>query len=161
MSRSLLLALDAGTTGIRALLFDRRGTARSAAYEELVVSCPQPGWVETDASDLWDAARRVITAAMRAAGATASDVAAIGIANQRATTVLWERASGRPLRPAIVWQDVRTAARVAELQSRGVFATTMASASKLERMLSDDPAVRERAGRGEICFGTVDTWLLW
>lgn len=161
MSRPLLLALDAGTTGIRALLFDRLGRERGAAYEELGIACPHPGWVETDAGDLWTAARRVIAAAMRAAGAAASDVAAIGVANQRGTTIVWERSTGRALRPAVVWQDVRTATRVEQLQAAGLFASVMTSASKLEWLLADIEGGRERAAAGELCFGTVDSWLLW
>ena len=158
---SLLLAIDAGTSGVRALVFDRRAAERGSAHEELAIACPRPGWVETDPVALWQAARRVMVASLRAAGAAASDVAAVGIANQRATAVLWEKRSGAPLHDAIVWQDVRTAERVAELQRRGVFASTMASSTKLEWLLRNVAGAAERARRGELCFGTVDSWLAW
>jgi len=161
MTASLLLALDAGTTGVRALLFDRAGRERGSAYEEVAVACPRPGWVETDAGEIWQASRRVIAAAMRAAGAGGSEVAALGVANQRATTILWERSSGRPLHPAIVWQDVRTAARVEQLEKQGLLASAMTSSTKLEWLLNATEGGRERAAAGELCFGTVDTWLVW
>lgn len=157
----LLLAIDAGTTGVRCIVFDTHAAARGDAYAELSVSCPQPGWVEADPAALWSATRRVIEGALRAAGASAADVIAVGVANQRATTLLWDRATGDPVYPAIVWQDVRTAARVADLQQRGVFASTMASATKIEWLLGSVGGAAEAAERGELCFGTVDSWLIW
>jgi len=161
VSRRLLLALDAGTTGARALVVDTSTSVLASAYEELTVECPQPGWVELDPAKLWQSVRRVIAEALRAADARADEVAAVGIANQRATTLLWERATGAPVHPAIVWQDVRTAARVGELLQQGFFVNTMASSTKLEWLLDHTERGRGRAARGELCFGTVDSWLAW
>ncbi len=106
----LVLAIDEGTTGVRAMVFDERSVQRGAAYEEISAAYPRPGWVEQDPLHIWAATQRVIGDALRAANAKASDLAAVGIAVQRATTVVWERATGLPIYPAISWQDARTAA---------------------------------------------------
>ena len=171
MSRKFILALDQGTTSSRAIVFDRRGRARGAAQQEFPQHFPQPGWVEHDPADLWESTRRVALAAVAEANLTGADLAAIGLANQRETTLLWERATGRSLAPAIVWQDRRTADRCARLKARGLeplFRTRTGlvldpyfSGTKLAWLLDRIPGARRRAARGELAFGTVDTWLLW
>ena len=127
-----VLAIDAGTTGVRAMIFDQDSRLVGAAYEEISAAFPRQGWVEQDPLHLWEATRRVTGDALRRAGLAASAVAAIGITNQRATAIVWERRSGLPVYPAIGWQDVRTAERVSELLSQGIFTNCMASATKLE-----------------------------
>lgn len=166
-----LLALDQGTTSSRAILFRPTGEIVALAQQEFAQSYPQSGWVEQDAEELWTTqlacARRVLAEAGLAAGAVAS----VGITNQRETTILWDRATGRPIHPAIVWQDRRTAARCAELRADGrqelVTARTglvldpYFSGTKAAWILDAVPGARARAERGELAFGTVDTWLLW
>ena len=166
-----VLALDQGTTSSRAILFDRDGRAVSSAQQEFRQIFPQPGWVEHDATEIWrtqlDCARRSLTQP----GATAADIAAIGITNQRETTVIWERASGRPIANAIVWQDRRTADACAALRSRGLeglftrktglLLDPYFSGTKVAWLLDHVPGARRRAERGELAFGTIDTWLIW
>jgi glycerol kinase len=171
MSRLHILALDQGTTSSRAIVFDRRGRARAAARQEFAQHFPQPGWVEHDPRDLWETTRRTALAAVAEANLTGRDLAAIGLTNQRETTLLWERATGRPLAPAIVWQDRRTAPLCAQLQRRGLeplfrektglLLDPYFSGTKLRWLLDRIPGARRRARRGELAFGTVDTWLLW
>jgi glycerol kinase len=166
-----VLALDQGTTSSRAILFDRRGRNIAAAQEEFRQHYPRPGWVEHDPADLWDTTRRVALTAMRRAGVDGGDVAAVGIANQRETTLLWDRATGRPLHRAIVWQDRRTASACSALERRGLgplfrrrtglLLDPYFSGTKLAWLLDHIPGSRARAARGELAFGTVDTWLLW
>ena len=156
-----VLAIDEGTTGVRAVIFDESSIVVGSAYQELTASYPQPGWVEMDAQAIWDATRAVVAQALQAAGRAASDISAIGVCNQRATTVVWERASGRPIYPAIVWQDIRTADRVPELMAQGIFSNSMASAAKLEWVLRTATDGLQRAAAGQLCFGTVDSWLVW
>ena len=166
-----VLALDQGTTSSRAILFDRRGRSLASAQEELRQHFPRPGWVEHDPEDIWNTTRRVALAVLRKAGVQRGDVAAVGIANQRETTVLWDRATGRPLHRAIVWQDRRTAAACAALEHRGLgplfrrrtglLLDPYFSGTKLAWLLDHVPGARRRAARGELAFGTVDTWLLW
>jgi glycerol kinase len=170
MSRCVL-ALDQGTTSSRAILFDRRGRAVASAQEEFRQHYPRPGWVEHEPADLWDTTRRVALTVLQRAGARGGDVAAVGIANQRETTLLWDRATGRPLHRAIVWQDRRTAAACAALERRGLgplfrrrtglLLDPYFSGTKLAWLLDHIPGARRRAARGELAFGTVDTWLLW
>lgn len=157
----LILAIDVGTTGVRALVFDAGSVLRGSAYEELVPLYPRPGWVESDASALWAATRRVIAAAIENAGAPPTGIGAIGVANQRSTTVVWNRRTGTPLHHAIVWQDLRTAERVEQLLQQGIFSNTMASATKLEWLLRSVPDAAAQAARGDLCFGTIDTWVVW
>ena len=171
MSRKFILALDQGTTSSRALVFDRHGRVRGAAQQEFAQHFPRPGWVEHDPADLWETTRRTALAAVAEANLTAGDLAAIGLTNQRETTLLWDRRTGRPLAPAIVWQDRRTAGLCAALQRRGLGPRFRArtglvldpyfSGTKLAWMLDHVPGARRRAARGELAFGTVDTWLLW
>jgi glycerol kinase len=166
-----VLALDQGTTSSRAILFDRRGRAIASAQEEFRQFYPRPGWVEHDPADLWDTTHRVALAVLRKARLGAGDVAAVGIANQRETTLLWDRATGRPLHRAIVWQDRRTAAACDTLERRGlgpVFRRKTGllldpyfSGTKLAWLLDHVPGARARAARGALAFGTVDSWLLW
>ena len=171
MPRRFVLALDQGTTSSRAIIFDRRGRTRATAQQEFPQYFPQPGWVEHDPADLWETTRRTALAAVAEANLTGSDLAAIGLTNQRETTLLWDRATGRPLAPAIVWQDRRTAALCARLKARrlaplfrratGLLLDPYFSGTKLAWLLDRIPGARRRAGRGELAFGTVDTWLLW
>lgn len=156
-----LLAIDAGTTGIRALVFNDRSALLGSSYREVLPTYPQPGLVEHDPMQIWRTVETVVTEALHHAQTRVADLAAIGVANQRATVVVWERASGRPVHPAIVWQDVRTAARVQELLNQGIFTNTMASATKLEWLLHHTPDGFARARAGELCFGTIDSWLVW
>ncbi|HYP15961.1 MAG TPA: glycerol kinase GlpK [Opitutus sp.] len=171
MSAKFILALDQGTTSSRAIVFDRRGRARGMAQQEFPQRFPQPGWVEHDPRDLWETIRRVALGAVAEANLTSRDIAAIGVTNQRETALLWERRTGRPLAPAIVWQDRRTAELCAKLNRRGLeplfrertglVLDPYFSGTKLRWLLDHVPGARRRARRGELAFGTVDTWLLW
>lgn len=156
-----VLAIDEGTTGVRALIVDGGGAVVSSAYEEVGVTYPKPGWVELDADAIWEATLRVCRRAIDAAGLAPRDLSAIGVANQRATTVVWEASTGRPIYPVIAWQDTRTTDRVAAVLEKGIFTNSMASATKLEWMLRNVPGAQERAAKGELRFGTIDTWLIW
>ena len=166
---SYLLALDQGTTSSRAIVFDHHGQPVARAQQELVLHYPHPGWVETDARALWEGQLAVARAAL--AGMAPQSIAAIGVTNQRETTVLWERATGAPLANAIVWQDRRTVAHCERLREAGhgplVAARTglvidpYFSATKLAWLLEHVPGARARAARGELCFGTVDSYLLF
>ena len=166
-----VLALDQGTTSSRAIVFDRGGRPRASAQQEFAQHFPRPGWVEHDPRDLWETTRRTAELALRRAGLTRHDVAAIGLTNQRETTLLWDRATGRPLAPAIVWQDRRTAPLCAELKQKkleplfrartGLLLDPYFSGTKLAWLLDHIRGARRRAERGELAFGTVDTWLLW
>jgi glycerol kinase len=155
-----VLAIDEGTTGVRAMIFDRRSVLVGTAYEEITAAYPRSGWMEQDPLHIWEATQRVVGDALRAARLQAGDLAAIGIANQRATTVVWERQTGLPVYPAIVWQDTRTMERVTKLLNQGVFTNALASATKLEWILRQRDHM-QRASAGELCFGTIDTWLTW
>jgi glycerol kinase len=166
-----VLALDQGTTSSRALVFDRRGRARAIVQQEFPQLYPRPGWVEHDPAELWASTRRVALAALAEANLTGADLAAIGLTNQRETTLVWERRTGRPIARAIVWQDRRTADTCRQLKSRGLeplfrrktglLLDPYFSGTKLAWLLDRVPGARRRAGRGELAFGTVDTWLLW
>jgi len=166
-----LLALDQGTTSSRAIVFDHDGNQLALAQREFTQFYPQPGWVEHDAGEIWSTQLQVAREALVNASIDARDVAAIGITNQRETTVLWERATGRPLHRAIVWQDRRTATVCDELTAQGHEALFRArtgllidpyfSGTKLKWLLDTIPNVRTRAEAGELAFGTMDSWLLW
>ena len=168
---SFILALDQGTTSSRAILFDHAGVIRAVAQKEFRQIFPQTGWVEHDPLEIWSSQVEVARAALKQARANARELTALGITNQRETTVLWERSTGRPLQNAIVWQDRRTAgfcdelrrAGHAELIARktGLVIDAYFSGSKLRWLLDHVPGARERAGRGELAFGTIDSWLLW
>jgi glycerol kinase len=168
---SFVLALDQGTTSSRAIVFDRSGTIRASAHQEFRQSFPHPGWVEHDATEIWASQSGVLHAALARAGIAAHDLAAIGITNQRETTVVWERATGRPIAPAIVWQDRRTAPLCDELraaghapviaQKTGLVVDAYFSGTKLRWLLDHVEGARARAERGELAFGTIDSWLVW
>jgi len=166
-----ILALDQGTTSSRAIVFQRDGAIRASAQQEFRQIFPQPGWVEHDPLEIWATQSGVMHEALARAGIGARDIAAIGITNQRETTLVWERATGRPIANAIVWQDRRTAALCDELREAG-HAQTFArktglvldayfSGTKLQWLLDHTPGARARAERGELCFGTIDSWLVW
>jgi len=166
-----ILALDQGTTSSRAILFDQAGGIHGVAQKEFRQIFPQAGWVEHDPKDIWDSQLEVARAVLQKAGVTARDVAAIGITNQRETTLLWDRKSGAPIHNAIVWQDRRTANFCEDLKraghrelirsKTGLVIDAYFSASKLRWLLDNVPGARERAARGDLAFGTVDSWLLW
>jgi glycerol kinase len=155
-----VLAIDEGTTGVRAMVFDQHSKLRGAAYEEIGAAFPRSGWMEQDPLGIWAATQRVVGDALAAAGIAARELAGVGVAVQRATTVVWERATGKPIYPAISWQDTRTVARVEELLAQGVFTNALCSATKIEWILRER-GVQARAEAGELCFGTMDSWLLW
>jgi glycerol kinase len=162
---SYVLAVDQGTTSTRCILFDRRATVVAVEQVEHPQSYPRPGWVEHDAARIWRDVQRLIRKALRAASVESSQVAAVGIANQRETTVLWDRATGVPVAPAIVWQDTRTDISTLDadfLRSRtGLPPATYFSATKIQWLLDRTPGLRERAARGDVLFGTMDSWLIW
>jgi len=171
MKGRFVLAIDQGTTGSTALILDHGGEVRGRGYAELPQHFPRPGWVEHDAGEIWQSVRAAARSALRAARAEGRAVIAIGITNQRETTLLWERKSGRPVARAIVWQDRRTEARCAELKRdglerdvrrrTGLVLDPYFSATKIEWLLGRDRALASRAKRGDIAFGTVDSWLTW
>jgi glycerol kinase len=168
---SFVLALDQGTTSSRALLFDHAGNVRAVAQREFGQHFPQPGWVEHDAGEIWATQAGVMHEVLAKAGIGAHDLAALGITNQRETTVLWDRANGAPVAPAIVWQDRRTApicdalraAGHAPLIARktGLVIDAYFSGTKLKWLLDNIPGARSRAAKGELAFGTIDSWLVW
>ena len=168
---SLIAALDQGTSSSRTLIVDLQGRVLASAQREFTQHYPQPGWVEHDPLDIWATQSATLTEALARAGARLSDLAAIGITNQRETVVLWERATGRPLANAIVWQDRRTAGICAQLtadghapllQARtGLLPDAYFSATKLAWLLDHIPGARARADRGELAAGTIDSWLVW
>ena len=166
-----VMALDAGTTSNRCILFDRQGKMCSVAQKEFTQYFPRPGWVEHDANEIWTTQLGVALSAMNQVGAGPGDIAAIGITNQRETTILWDKATGEPVCRAIVWQCRRTSRYCDELkahgytdffrQKTGLVIDAYFSATKLRWILETVPGVRERAERGELLFGTVETWLIW
>ena len=166
-----IMALDQGTTSSRCILFDRAGRICSAAQKEFTQIYPQPGWVEHDAQEIWDTTLEVARIAMLKIKAPARDIAGIGITNQRETTVVWDKETGEPVCNAIVWQCRRTSEMVDRLiaggcgdmirAKTGLVPDAYFSGTKLKWILDNVPGVRERAGRGELLFGTVDSWLIW
>lgn len=164
-----ILALDQGTTSSRAVIVDRLGTIAAIAQKEFTQRFPKPGWVEHDANEIWSTQAGVIAEALGRAGLAVSDIAAVGITNQRETTVVWDRATGRPIASAIVWQDRRTAGACDRLRAEGLedlfrsktglIIDAYFSATKLAWILDHVERARARADRGELCFGTIDTWL--
>jgi glycerol kinase len=171
MSRSLIAAIDQGTTSSRCMLFDADGAVAGSAQLEHRQIFPRAGWVEHDPEEIWAKVEAVIEGALAAAKVTRADIAAIGVTNQRETTVVWEKASGRPIANAIVWQDTRTDRLVAELgvdggqdrfrASCGLPLATYFSGPKLRWLLDNVPGARARAEAGELLFGTIDAWLIW
>lgn len=166
-----VMALDAGTTSNRAMLFDANGRAVSCAHNEFPQIYPKPGWVEHDAMEIWATQFGAAREAMARVNARAEDIAAIGIANQRETTVVWDKQTGEPVCNAIVWQCRRTAEYCDSLKARGLaewfrgktglMLDAYFSGTKLKWMLDHMPGARERAKRGELLFGTVDSWLIY
>lgn len=168
---SFILAIDQGTTSTRAMIFDRRGTIRGMAKKEFAQYFPKPGWVEHDAEEIWDGVLAVMREALASAGVAYSDLAGVGITNQRETTVLFERATGRPLHRAIVWQSRQTSEICEQLRAAGkeamvrdktgLVVDAYFSATKIRWLLDAIPDGQKRAERGEILFGTMDTWLIY
>ena len=166
-----VIALDQGTTSSRCILFDEQGTICSVAQKEFTQIYPQPGWVEHNPMEIWSSQLSVTMEAMGKIGAHYSDIAAIGITNQRETTIVWDRDTGEPVYNAIVWQCRRTADRIEKLkedgleekiiQRTGLIPDAYFSGSKIEWILDNVPGAREKAENGELMFGTVDTWLIW
>lgn len=170
-STTYMLALDQGTTSSRAILFDQGGRPVEIAQKEFTQYYPHPGWVEHDAEEIWSAQYGVLAEVLAKKNITTREVAAIGITNQRETTIVWDRASGRPICRAIVWQDRRTAVFCDELKTAGhadmirhktgLVIDAYFSATKLKWILDHVPGARARAQNGELAFGTVDSWLVW
>lgn len=170
-ARRHVAAIDQGTTSTRCIVFDHAGTPVSVAQEEHAQSFPQPGWVEHDAAEIWVRTQRVVASALDRGRLEAGALAAVGVTNQRETTVLWDRHTGEPVAPAIVWQDVRTAGICDDLareggQDRfrdrtGLPLATYFSGPKLRWLLDHVPGARARAARGDLLAGTIDTWLVW
>ena len=168
---SYILSFDAGTTSVRALVFDREGGIRAIAQKEIRQFFPKPGWVEHDAQEIWSSQMAVAIEALARAKIGPSDLAAIGVTNQRETAVIWNRRTGEPIHPAIVWQDRRTAGRCDELraagrepmirQRTGLCLDAYFSATKIEWLLDHVPGARQLSEAGELAFGTIDTWLIW
>ncbi|HYI43889.1 MAG TPA: glycerol kinase GlpK [Actinomycetota bacterium] len=168
---AFVLSIDAGTTGITALVIDQAGAVKGRAYSEFAQHYPHPGWVEHDADEIWQVTKTVLSRALDDAGAGPPDIAGIGITNQRETTVLWERETGRPVAPAIVWQCRRSTAICERLKAEGLEPDLRSrtglvldpyfSASKIVWYLEEIDGLRARADAGEIAFGTIDSWLIW
>lgn len=166
-----ILALDQGTTSSRCILFDKGGNIRSMAQKEFTQYYPNPGWVEHDPMEIWSTQLAVAAEAMARLGGKAEDIEGIGITNQRETTIVWDKESGEPVYPAIVWQCRRTAERIDRLikegfdkkirEKTGLIPDAYFSASKIEWILNHVEGARERADAGKLLFGTVDTWLIW
>ena len=166
-----IMALDAGTTSNRCILFNEKGEMCSVAQKEFTQYFPKPGWVEHDANEIWSTQLEVAQRAMANIGATAADIKAIGITNQRETTIVWDKNTGEPVHHAIVWQCRRTSEYCDSLKEKGLVDTFRAktglvidayfSGTKLRWLLENVEGVRERAERGELLFGTVETWLIW
>src|SRR4051812_46567240 len=171
MQDQYILALDQGTTSSRAMLFDRRGSIVSIAQKEFQQIYPHPGWVEHDPQEIWSTQAGVAAEAVTRAGLNGTSIAAIGITNQRETTIVWDRETGHPVYNAIVWQDRRTAGFCDELKAQGLEPTVRAktglpidsyfSATKIRWILDNVEGAREKAQQGRLAFGTVDSWLVW
>ena len=168
---SYILSLDQGTTSSRAIVFNKEGAIVSMAQKEFRQFYPQPGWVEHDAMEIWSSQASVLAEVLVKAGVSAKDIAAIGITNQRETTVVWERETGKPICPAIVWQDRRTAGMCDDLKQKGLdkmiqektglIVDAYFSATKIKWILENVEGAQEKAAQGKLAFGTVDSWLMW
>ena len=169
--KKYMIALDQGTTSSRCIVFDREGSICSMAQKEFPQIYPKPGWVEHDPVDIWSSQLSVMTEAMSKLGVSGEDIAGIGITNQRETTIVWNRKTGEPVYNAIVWQCRRTAGQIEQLvedgfdqvirERTGLIPDAYFSATKIAWILEQVPGAREQAERGELLFGTVDTWLVW
>ncbi len=168
---SYILALDQGTTSSRAIVFDHDGAIVASEAHEFTQHFPEPGWVEHDANEIWDTQLRALRGAVASAGIGFGDIAAIGITNQRETTVVWDRQTGEPIRPAIVWQSRQTVPICEDLKARGLeerfrqrtglVVDAYFSGTKIKWILDQTDGARERAARGELAFGTIDSWLVY
>ena len=166
-----VLSIDEGTTGVTILVFDHDGRVVSRAYSEFAQHYPHPGWVEHDAEEIWRTTLRLIGEALREGGMAPGDLTAIGITNQRESSVLWDRKTGVPVTPSVCWQDRRSAAICDDLKARGLeeeirrrtglVVDAYFSGTKVKWLLDNTPGLRERAERGEIAFGTIDSWLVY
>lgn len=166
-----VIAIDQGTTSSRCIIFDHSGSIVASDQKEHTQIYPKPGWVEHDALEIWNSVLYVIRGALNKTNISLSEIAACGITNQRETTVVWERATGRPIANAIVWQDTRTAGFMNQLAAEGgqdrfreivgLPTNPYFSGSKIRWLLDNTPGAREKAENGELCFGTIDTWLIW
>jgi glycerol kinase len=171
MEKKYILALDQGTTSSRAILFDKNGNIVSVAQREFTQIFPQPGWVEHDPNEIWQSQIEVAREAVAKANIQPREIAAIGITNQRETAIVWDRETGKPISNAIVWQDRRTAGFCDELKTRGLEAYVKEntglvidayfSGTKINWILNNVEGARQKAHEGKLCFGTVDTWLIW
>ena len=171
MAEGYVLAIDQGTTGTKVIIFDHNGNIKGWSYSEFTQYYPRPGWVEHNPREIWSESIRLVAEALEKANVQPRDLKAIGITNQRETVVLWDRVSGKPIVPAIVWQDRRTAGVCDELKARGLEHTFRSktglvidpyfSGTKVKWLLDNTPGLRMRAESGEIAFGTVDSWLVW
>ncbi|MEU1548608.1 glycerol kinase GlpK [Nocardia sp. NPDC005745] len=171
MKQRYVLAIDQGTTSTRCILFDQRARLVGVAQRPHRQHYPRPGWAEQDAVEIWRNVERIVPQALRDSGVAADQIVALGIANQRETTVVWDRRTGTPVGRAIVWQDVRTEELVRELEGKpgaerirelcGLPPASYFAAPRLRWMLDTMPGLRERAERGEVLFGTMETWLIW
>ena len=169
--KKYILTLDQGTTSSRAILFNKSGEIASLAQKEFTQIYPKPGWVEHDAMEIWSSQASVITEAILKENFSAADIAAVGITNQRETTIVWDRSTGKPVYNAIVWQDRRTAAQCDALKERnlaemiraktGLVLDAYFSATKIQWILNNVPGAKEKASEGKLAFGTVDSWLVW
>ncbi len=167
----LILAIDQGTTGTRTYLFNQAGKVVGNAYQEFTQYFPKPGWVEHDAQEIWESVEATGRKALKSAGAKPGDITAIGITNQRETTVIWDRKTAKPIHRAIVWQCRRTSPRCEELKKRGLenkfrsktglVLDAYFSGTKVEWLLKNVPGALQKAKKGQLAFGTIDTWLLW
>jgi glycerol kinase len=171
MTNGYILAIDQGTTGTKVIIFDHEGNIKSRAYSEFTQHYPQPGWVEHDAEEIWMVSIALVSEALSNASVQPSEIRAIGITNQRETTLMWDRATGMPISRAIVWQDRRTASICDELKERGLeekfrrktglVVDAYFSGTKVKWLLDHTDGLRTRAERGETAFGTIDSWLVW
>lgn len=166
-----ILAVDQGTTSSRAIIFDKKGSIKSVAQKEFTQFYPQPGWVEHDANEIWSSQAGVIIEAITKAGLHAESIAAVGITNQRETTVIWDKSTGEPINKAIVWQDRRTSEFCSDLKTKGfegmikektgLLLDAYFSGTKIKWILDNVDGAREKAEKGELAFGTIDSWLIW
>jgi glycerol kinase len=167
---SFILALDQGTTSSRAIIFDKNSRLVSSGQKEFTQIFPRAGWIEHDPLEIWETQIETAVEALRKAGLAAADIAAVGITNQRETTVVWNKKTGAPVYNAIVWQDRRTSAFCDEIrkdysnlirEKTGLETDAYFSASKLKWILENVPGAGDQAERGELLFGTIDSWLIW
>ncbi|MBR5056236.1 MAG: glycerol kinase, partial [Bacteroidales bacterium] len=169
--KNYILAIDQGTTSSRAIIFDKSSAIIATDQKEFTQYCPKSGWVEHDANEIWDTVYEVVKGALRKSGLSLKDIAAIGITNQRETTVLWDRKTGKPVYHALCWQSRQSQSICEEWiakgyeekihQKTGLIINPYFSGSKIRWILDNVPGVRERAEKGEICFGTVDSFLVY